>query len=78
MDTVSLKATIVSGRDIAIAFGDFLSKLLPFEGSKIAGLIILVLSFILVSWIVNSFSPKNNIIPKLIGTGALFYFLWLW
>lgn len=80
MDVTSLKGLILNGREIMISLGGIISKFIPqFAADKIAGLIVLVISF----WIISTAfelipTTKSKLLYKLIGTGALFYFLWLW
>jgi len=79
MEISNLKELILNGREIVVNLGGALSKFLPFEGEKIAGLLVLVISFWIASTLFNMFpNMKNQFITKLVATAALFYILWLW
>lgn len=80
MEISGLKEIIINGREVIIKLAEALSKLIPqFPANNIAGVIVLLISFWIASSIFNLFPNfKSNLLIKLLGTGALFYFLWLW
>lgn len=79
MALLGLKEIIISGREVILKLADTAAKVYPFPAKNIAGLAVLVISFLLASWIINTlFKNKSNFLIKLLGTGALFYILWIW
>lgn len=80
MDFTNLKEILLTEREwttnIATGLTNFFH--IPFLPENVAAVIILVISFLAVNALVNFFSKNSNGLIKLLGTGALFWFLWLW
>jgi len=80
MNLLVIKDFIINSRELVVQVANAIYKFLPvFPAENLAGLLVLVLSFLIAHYLVNFF-PKleYSLLIKLLGTAALFYVLWLW